>query len=127
MVKNNRTTITPEIIEKMKEMKKKGSSFTDISLGLKISYSTVLYHLCPEYRKKRIKLSSKYGKKTKRKRNKYMKEYQKKRYSLDPEFRDKKKKACRENYRQQKGINSPSEGEDNEKDKTKKNNRKRNK
>ena len=85
----------------MKTMQEKGLSLAAIGIKLNLSASTVSYHLNEEQRTKQIERSKKNEKP--RKRKEYNKNYQAKRYKTDPEFRERIKKANRENQRRKNG------------------------
>jgi DNA-binding transcriptional ArsR family regulator len=73
-------------IEKMRKLRNLGYTFLDIAKNLKISETTVRYHLNPVY-KEIVKRSSKARRQTpegKEQQNKYYK----KRYKTDKEFRE---------------------------------------
>ena len=75
----------------MFKLRKKGYSYADISLELKISYNTVLYHLNESFRNKRKEIG-----RQKRNTKEYQRNYQRKRYNEDAEFRKKQLKRVKE-------------------------------
>jgi transcriptional regulator with XRE-family HTH domain len=90
--------VTPEMVKKMKELRKQGLTTYEIAEKLGVAQMTVLYHLNPKYRKKTILRSKKeYELKGKSSIDKeYIREYLKKRYSENEEFREKVKERLRE-------------------------------
>lgn len=100
-----RKKITKEVIEKMRELKSKGYSYTQISFKLRVNTQTILYHLNEKYREKRKKSSRKIMKKRYKKlrgdenRKEYARNYCRKRYKNDVEFREKQKKRCLDYFR----------------------------
>jgi len=99
-LKKVKRTVNEDMLNQMKKLRKKGYSYTDISLDLKISHNTVMYHLNKEHREK-IKEKNR-NRKTKRKRKVYFRKYQKERYNNDWEFREKQKQRVRESARRKK-------------------------
>ena len=96
MIKHYRyRKVTPEILEKIKELRAKGMTHKKIAEKLKLSESIVGYWLNPGTRKKTIKRAKKsYTKLTleqrrekEKKRYKYKKKYFTERYNNDEEFR----------------------------------------
>jgi predicted transcriptional regulator len=87
--------VTPEMVIQMKELKKQGLTTYDIAKKLGIAQATVIYHLNPKYRKKRILRARKQERKVYPKKKEYIKEYIRKRYSIDEKFREKFKKLLR--------------------------------
>ena len=87
--------VTPEILEKMKDLRGKDLTYKDIAKKLKLNPSIVGYWLNPETREKAInkgkefysKLSKKKKKEIEKEHYDYKKEYNTKRYSEDEEFR----------------------------------------
>lgn len=87
--------VNPEMFKLIKQLRKDGISYTEIGKELKLSSSTVSYHLNPKDREETIKRAKKsYKRLTKeelRERGKRdypkKKEYYKKRYHEDEEFR----------------------------------------
>ena len=55
--------VTPEIKERMKEMRNDGMTYSKIGGIIGVYQSVVIYHLNPEVRKKTIKRTEKYNKK----------------------------------------------------------------
>lgn len=92
--------VDEKLKKEMKKLRKKGYSYSKISLKLQISYQTVIYHLNEKFRESiRIK-NKKYNKnQNQKKRREYFKKYQRERYTNDPEFREKQQERARENYR----------------------------
>jgi len=92
------------------ELKEKGLSNNKIAIELKVSSSTVAYHVNPEARRKQIERSIKNHKiKTPEERSKYSisrreynKNYMKKRYAEDEVFREKQKERARLKSRERK-------------------------
>ena len=88
--------VTPEMKEEMKEMKKGGMSYKNISKIFGLSKNVSIYHLNPEQRKKSIKralksyskLSKGFSKEKEKKRQEYKNDYIKDRYHHDEEFRE---------------------------------------
>lgn len=94
--------LTNKQIEKIKKLKELKQTPKDISIKLKIPYSTVLYHYSEEYKfktkQKAIKNNKKY-KKDKIKNKEYQKKYHKKKYETDPIYREYIQTKNRENQR----------------------------
>jgi predicted transcriptional regulator len=67
---------TPEILKRMKQLRKNGLSYEKIAKELNFSEYTIRYHLNPKYRKNRLK-------------------GRKERYRKDKKFREKFKKSLR--------------------------------
>ena len=87
--------ITPEDVEKMKELREQGLSYKEIGKKFNVSWYTPLYHLCPKERERKLKSEKKYNKKLTKKQIKektkkaqsYLNQYIKERYNNDEEFR----------------------------------------
>ena len=87
--------VTPEILEKMKELREEGMIYKEIGKRFDTDASTVLYHLSTREKMMSIKRSNKSAnkmtKKQKQEKSKqaypYIKEYNKERYNNDEEFR----------------------------------------
>ena len=86
---------------KMKEMRSIGVTLVVIGEEFRIAASTVAYHTDEKQRKKNIARSIKNAKP--RDRTEYNRKYQSKRYKNDPEFRERIKRANRENWRKKSG------------------------
>jgi len=86
--------VTPEVMEKMIEMRANGYPYWRIALELGLAETTVRYWLNPKYRERVIRNVSRWergklrsdGKYRERKRE-YLREYIRTRYNEDPEFR----------------------------------------
>jgi len=92
---NKYRKVTKEIKESMIEMRKKGFTAAAIGRVLGLSSSTIFYHLDETQRKKSIERSKRNEKP--RDRKEYQRNYQANRYKNDTEYRERIKKANREN------------------------------
>ena len=90
--------VTENMKQAMRELREKGLTFAAIGKILVLSSNTVQYHLNPETRKKSIERAMK-SKTVWKGKKEYLKGYMNKRYNNDSEFREKVKKANRENQR----------------------------
>ncbi len=87
--------ITPDILKKMKELRKQGLTYKEIGNKIGVTMSTALYHLSPREREMHTKRTMKYymklTKEQKRERERksydYKKKYYLERYHEDEEFR----------------------------------------
>lgn len=105
------TVVCSLTIKKMKEMRKKGSTYKKIADSLKIRYHVVRYHVSSAFNTPEAI----------EKRRKRIREYNKRRYNTDPEYRQKMLDSIRkhhkeklntdpkfkEYYRQLKKLNAP--------------------
>ncbi len=94
--------VQPETKKVMKEMKAKGISLEGIGKILGFSASTIQYHLSDDSKKKAITRATK-NRKPWAGLKEYNRKYQSERYNNDPEFRERVKKANRENWRKKHG------------------------
>jgi DNA-binding transcriptional ArsR family regulator len=87
--------VTPELIERMRELRMQGLSYREIAHQLDLSFTTVMYHLIPEYRQRKIKKQvQREMEKLKnlnylKRRRTYNLRYIRERYKSDPEFKEK--------------------------------------
>lgn len=91
--------LSKELIEELTQRRKKGDSYSRLSLEFKIPATTILYHLNEKYRNRIKKERREYEKKKyktkvftpeqKAKRNERSKKYFKEKYNNDLEFRNK--------------------------------------
>ena len=87
--------ITPEDVEKMKELREQGLTYQKIADKFNVRLSTTQYHLIPKERERRLKSAKKYNKKLTKKQIKekirkhqpYTSQYIVERYQNDEEFR----------------------------------------
>lgn len=86
----------------MKDMRAKGISFAGIGRILGFSASTIQYHTSSETKKRAISRAAK-NRKPWAGTKEYNKKYQSERYNNDPEFKERVRKANRENWRKKYG------------------------
>ncbi|MBU0959172.1 MAG: hypothetical protein KKB31_04460 [Nanoarchaeota archaeon] len=95
----NGSRLDKKIIQKMRQLRKRGYSYKYIASSLKVNYCTVLYHLNEKHRE-RVKKFGRLRKYTPE-RKEYFREYMNTRYKKDPKFREKIKKRSRSYKRKQ--------------------------
>jgi len=99
------TTIPKELIKKIKIWRKKGLSYSKLSLKFGISKDRIMYLLSEKYRENTKRLShetylrnkDKLTSKRLEERRKFQREYQNKRYHNDPSFREKHLQRVKKN------------------------------
>lgn len=99
--------LTNKQIKQMKKLSKEGAKIREIAIKLKVSPSTVCYHVSKGMREKRIgqavelfrNKTLEQRRKVYKRRAEYVKNYQRKKYNEDKIYKRKKQNLSREYYR----------------------------